>query len=42
MGSLTLSSLNFNTLASINTPKLIQDLATVMNEKWNNTGARSI
>jgi len=33
MGSLTLSSLNFNNIASTNTPKMIQDLASVMKEK---------
>ncbi len=30
MGSLTLSSLNFNSTASINSPKMIQDLARIM------------
>lgn len=30
MGSLTLSSLNFNSTASINSPKMIQDLAGIM------------
>ena len=30
MGSLTLSSLNFNQIASINSPEMIQDLATKM------------
>lgn len=33
MGSLTLSSLNFNTMASINTPQMVQDLARIMKEK---------
>ena len=33
MGSLTLSSLNFNATASINSPKMIQDLAAKMKEK---------
>jgi len=33
MGSLTLSSLNFNSIASINSPQMIQDLALVMKEK---------
>lgn len=33
MGSLTLSSLNFNNIASTNTPKMIQDLAATMMEK---------
>lgn len=33
MGSLTLSSLNFNNIASINSPEMIQDLAAVMMEK---------
>ncbi len=33
MGSLTLSSLNFNNIASINSPKMIQDLARTMMEK---------
>lgn len=32
MGSLTLSSLNFNTIASTNSPKMIQDLAYIMRE----------
>ncbi|RKN81318.1 BKACE family enzyme [Ulvibacterium marinum] len=32
MGSLTLSSLNFNTIASTNSPKMIQDLAYTMRE----------
>ncbi|MEZ4802421.1 MAG: 3-keto-5-aminohexanoate cleavage protein [Gelidibacter sp.] len=32
MGSLTLSSLNFNTQASINSPQMVQDLARVMKE----------
>lgn len=32
MGSLTLSSLNFNSQASINSPQMIQDLARVMKE----------
>lgn len=31
MGSLTLSSLNFNKVASINTPEMIEDLALAMN-----------
>ena len=30
MGSLTLSSLNFNNIASMNTPEMIQDLARIM------------
>jgi len=30
MGSLTLSSLNFNKIASMNTPSMIQDLATIV------------
>lgn len=30
MGSLTLSSLNFNRVASVNSPKMIQDLAAIM------------
>lgn len=33
MGSLTLSSLNFNKMASINTPDMIQDLAALMKDK---------
>lgn len=33
MGSLTLSSLNFNTTASINSPQMVQDLARVMKER---------
>ncbi|WP_105473652.1 BKACE family enzyme [Jejuia pallidilutea] len=33
MGSLTLSSLNFNKTASINAPDMIADLATIMKEK---------
>lgn len=33
MGSLTLSSLNFNTMASTNAPQMIQDLAATMKEK---------
>jgi uncharacterized protein (DUF849 family) len=33
MGSLTLSSLNFNKTASINSPQMVQDLAKVMKEK---------
>ncbi len=33
MGSLTLSSLNFNKVASINAPDMIQDLAALMKEK---------
>lgn len=33
MGSLTLSSLNFNATASINSPKMVQDLATIMLDK---------
>lgn len=33
MGSLTLSSLNFNATASTNSPKMIQDLANTMLEK---------
>jgi 3-oxoadipate:acetyl-CoA acetyltransferase len=33
MGSLTLSSLNFNSIASVNTPKMVKDLATAMKEK---------
>ena len=33
MGSLTLSSLNFNNIASMNSPKMIQDLASIMKEK---------
>ena len=33
MGSLTLSSLNFNKIASVNTPNMICDLATIMKEK---------
>ncbi len=32
MGSLTLSSLNFNATASINSPKMVQDLASIMLE----------
>jgi 3-keto-5-aminohexanoate cleavage enzyme len=32
MGSLTLSSLNFNKIASINSPEMIQDLATKMKD----------
>ena len=32
-GSLTLSSLNFNKIASINSPDMIQDLAAIMKEK---------
>lgn len=33
MGSLTLSSLNFNKTASINTPDMIADLASIMKER---------
>lgn len=33
MGSLTLSSLNFNATASINSPEMVKDLARVMKEK---------
>ena len=33
MGSLTLSSLNFNNIASTNSPDMIQDLASIMKEK---------
>ncbi len=33
MGSLTLSSLNFNTMASINSPAMVQDLASIMMER---------
>ncbi|NNL15089.1 MAG: 3-keto-5-aminohexanoate cleavage protein [Flavobacteriaceae bacterium] len=33
MGSLTLSSLNFNRIASVNTPNMICDLATIMKDK---------
>ncbi|MEW2921052.1 3-keto-5-aminohexanoate cleavage protein [Muricauda sp. ANG21] len=33
MGSLTLSSLNFNKVASMNAPSMIEDLATTMMEK---------
>ncbi|MFK5974145.1 MAG: 3-keto-5-aminohexanoate cleavage protein [Flavobacteriaceae bacterium] len=33
MGSLTLSSLNFNAIASMNSPEMIQDLAALMKEK---------
>lgn len=33
MGSLTLSSLNFNNIASTNSPQMIQDLAKVMKER---------
>lgn len=33
MGSLTLSSLNFNKVASVNTPDIIGDLAALMKEK---------
>ncbi|MCK5441851.1 MAG: 3-keto-5-aminohexanoate cleavage protein [Maribacter sp.] len=33
MGSLTLSSLNFNNIASINSPEMVQDLAKLMKEK---------
>lgn len=33
MGSLTLSSLNFNRIASKNSPQMIQDLATIMKER---------
>ena len=33
MGSLTLSSLNFNKVASMNSPKMIQDLARIMEER---------
>jgi uncharacterized protein (DUF849 family) len=33
MGSLTLSSLNFNKVASINSPQMVQDLAKVMKDK---------
>lgn len=32
MGSLTLSSLNFNNMASINSPQMVQDLAKVMKD----------
>jgi len=33
MGSLTLSSLNFNKVASMNSPNMIQNLASIMKEK---------
>lgn len=33
MGSLTLSSLNFNSISSINSPKMIQELAKIMLDK---------
>lgn len=33
MGSLTLSSLNFNNIASANSPKMIQDLASIMKKR---------
>ncbi|NNJ88257.1 MAG: 3-keto-5-aminohexanoate cleavage protein [Eudoraea sp.] len=33
MGSLTLSSLNFNNISSTNSPKMIQELASIMKEK---------
>lgn len=33
MGSLTLSSLNFNATASINSPKMVRDLASIMLER---------
>ena len=33
MGSLTLSSLNFNATASVNSPKMVQNLASKMKEK---------
>jgi 3-oxoadipate:acetyl-CoA acetyltransferase len=33
MGSLTLSSLNFNNMASVNSPQMVQDLAKVMKDK---------
>ena len=33
MGSLTLSSLNFNKIASVNSPDMIRDLAALMKEK---------
>ncbi|MBN4047302.1 3-keto-5-aminohexanoate cleavage protein [bacterium AH-315-P13] len=33
MGSLTLSSLNFNNMASVNSPQMVQDLARVMKDK---------
>ncbi len=33
MGSLTLSSLNFNSIASVNSPEMIQDLAGIMKER---------
>ncbi len=33
LGSLTLSSLNFNKIASVNTPEMIQDLAAKMKER---------
>ncbi|MGB5271340.1 MAG: 3-keto-5-aminohexanoate cleavage protein [Eudoraea sp.] len=33
MGSLTLSSLNFNKVASMNSPEMIQNLAAIMKEK---------
>jgi len=33
MGSLTLSSLNFNQIASVNTPKMIQQLASMMKDR---------
>lgn len=33
MGSLTLSSLNFNTVGSMNTPQMIKDLAQIMKER---------
>lgn len=32
MGSLTLSSLNFNNMASVNSPQMVQDLAKVMKD----------
>ncbi|MCG2462007.1 3-keto-5-aminohexanoate cleavage protein [Flavobacteriaceae bacterium F89] len=33
LGSLTLSSLNFNKTASVNSPKMVQDLAAIMKER---------
>ncbi len=33
MGSLTLSSLNFNRTASVNSPQMVQDLARIMKER---------
>jgi 3-keto-5-aminohexanoate cleavage enzyme len=42
MGSLTLSSLNFNKIASINEPGMIMKLAAKMKEKKSNRNLRHL